>query len=197
MPYCTNQSILDLIPEVDLSAFGDQYALADTLTEIAGAASDDVDAMCRRTFVPPTQAAEKVFDGDGTSLMFVPDLLRLDSLSVNGTVQPGARAYPSSGPPYAWIATGYRFPAGAGNVHVTGLWGFGDAVPTTVARATACLGAAEVLSRLQAQRGQGASAQVMGLAREEYPDGGPWSERINDLRSTAGRLLVPYRRLMR
>lgn len=186
--------VLDLLPGVDLSTLGDATAQAAAIADTAAAASTEVDARCHRTFAPPSTAETRVLDGTGGAILRVPDMVRLDTVAVCGAPVSPAYAYPLAGPPFRWIATGGRFPAGFGNVAVTGLWGFGEAVPSDVARATAALAAAEILGRLQARRSDGVKAQVTGLAREEYPADGPYGDRIASLNRIANGLLLPYRR---
>jgi hypothetical protein len=192
--YCTVADVLDQIRGVSLDVLGDTAAQADAVEAAAAGATADVNARCRRTFVPPTEVEAKTLDGHGGYLLRVPDLVRLDAVAVDGTVCPEATAHPSDGPPYGWVATGSRFPEGRGNVTVTGLWGFRPEVPPDVARATACLAAAEVLARVQAARSDGVRQAMAGLVREEFPANGPYSDRIAGLEAAAARLLVPYRR---
>lgn len=194
MAYCQTDSVLQLIPGVDLTILGDADAQETAVSSAVSSASAEVDARCRRTFVPPTEAEVRSIDGSDGLLLRVPDMVRLDTVSVDGAQIPSATAYPLDGPPYLWIATGARIPQGSGNVSITGLWGYAANVPEDIARATACLAAAEILIRLQADRSGGVQTQVTGLAREEFPDGGPFGETIRNLQTTAGRLLLPYRR---
>lgn len=194
MGYCTSAMVLEQIPGVDLSVLGDATAQADAVSAAISAATSEVDTRCRRTFAPPSASETRVLDGSGGPILRVPDMVRLDAVAVGGAGVSSVRAYPLAGPPFRWIATGARFPKGYGNVSVTGMWGFGEAVPPDVERATAALAAAEILGRLQAERSGGVKAQVTGLAREEYPEEGPYGDRIAALSRVACRLLMPYRR---
>ena len=194
MAYCQTDSVRQLIPGVGLTVLGDTDAQENAVSSAVAAATAEVDGRCRRTFAPPLEARVRHIDGSGGLLLRVPDMVRMDGVSVDGSPIPSAMAYPLDGPPYLWIATGARIPEGTGNVSVTGMWGYAATVPEDIARATACLSAAEVLTRLQPDRSGGVRTQVTGLAREEFPDGGPFGETIRNLQTTAGRLLLPYRR---
>jgi hypothetical protein len=194
MAYCTTAAVTQQIPSVSLDTLGNITAQTVALTAAVSAATSEVDALCRRTFEPPAQAETRRFDGTGGLLQRVTDLVRLDAVVVDGAISGFAVAYPLDGPPYLWIATGARIPPGTANVVVTGLWGYATAVPDDVSRAAASLAAVEILGRLQADRSGGVRMQVTGLAREEFPDGGPYGETIAALRNTAVRLLMPYRR---
>lgn len=192
--YCSVSDVLDQIRGVNLDALGDAAAQAAAVEAAASGATAEVETRCRRTFVPPAAPETKTLDGHGGFLLRVPDLVRLDAVTVDGTLHPEATAHPVGGPPYGWIATGTRFPAGRGNVTVTGLWGFRPEVPPDIVRATACLAAAEVLARVQAARSDGVHQAVAGLVREEFPANGPYADRIASLEAAAARLLVAYRR---
>ncbi|HEY3412229.1 MAG TPA: hypothetical protein VGM51_04120 [Armatimonadota bacterium] len=194
MAYCQADSVKGLIPGVDLTVLGDAAAQSGAISSAIASATSEVDVRCRRTFAPPSEASERHIDGTGGLLLRVPDLVRLDGVTVDGSPIPSATAYPLDGPPYLWIATGARIPEGAGNVSIAGMWGYGPAVPEDIARATACLSAAEILTRIQADRSDGVKTQVTGLAREEFPDCGAFGDTIRNLQTTAGRLLLPYRR---
>jgi hypothetical protein len=186
--------VLDQMPGVSLAALGDATAQGAAVTSAIAAAMAEVDTRCRRTFSPPETAVTRFLDGGGGPILRVPDMVRLDAVSVGGAAGAPAHPYPLDGPPFRWIATGERFPQGYRNVAVTGLWGFGEAVPPDVARATAAMAAAEILGRIQGDRSGGARSQVTGLAREEFPEGGPYGDRIAALMQMACRLLMPYRR---
>lgn len=194
MTYCTVEAVQQRLPGVDLGAFGDADAQSAAIQHAVVSTTADVDARCRRTFVPPTAAETRMFDGTGGLLLRIADLVRLDSVAVDAQVVDSATPYPLDGPPYLWIATGQRITCGSGNVAVTGLWGYSAVVPDAVAGATACLAAADILLRLQADRSGGVRTQVTGLAREEFPAGGPYGETIREMAETAARLLLPYRR---
>lgn len=194
MAYCTSGAVKQRLPGIDLGVFGDAEAQAAALQDAADAAAAEVDARCRRTFVPPTLAETRQFDGTGGLLLRIADLVRIDSVTVDGRTADSATAYPLDGPPFLWIATGLRIPCGSANVSVTGLWGFSTAVPDNVSAAAACLAASDILLRLQADRSGGVHAQVTGLAREDFPEGGPYGETIRAFEETAARLLLPYRR---
>jgi hypothetical protein len=194
MAYCTTEAVQRRLPGVDLGLFGDEGAQAAVLQDAVAAAASEVDARCRRTFAPPTAAETRQFDGSGGLLLRIADLVRLDSMALDGEVVDSAAVYPLDGPPFLWIATGRRIPCGLANVSVTGLWGYGATVPDNVCSAAACLAAADILVRLQADRSGGVKTQVTGLAREEFPAGGAYGETIRELGDTASRLLLPYRR---
>jgi hypothetical protein len=186
--------VLEQIAGVSLLPLGDSTAQDAAVAAAMAGADAEVDARCRRTFVPPTAPETRFLDGGGGPILRVPDMVRLDGVVVGDAVVSPAYAYPLEGPPFRWIATGTRFPAGFQNVAVTGLWGFAEAVPADVSRAAAALAAAETLARLQADRSGGARSQVTGLAREEFSETGPYGDRIAALAQTACRLLMPYRR---
>jgi hypothetical protein len=194
MAYCAASAVLDQLVGVDLAPLGGATEQAGVLADALEAARGEVDGACRRSFSPPAAPETRELDGGGGLILRVPDLARLDEIAVDGATVSPAYTYPTSGPPYRWIATGGRFPLGHGNVRVTGLWGFGASVPADVARAAACLAAVEVLERLQAERSGGVCAEVTGLAREEFAADGPWADRIAGLRAVSARLLLPYRR---
>lgn len=196
MAYCGTDAVREQLCGVDLAPLGDAAAREAALAAMVAGASSEVDLRCRRSFTPPTAAAERLFDGEGRRLLPVPDMVRLESVRIGGVEARPAHAYPIAGPPFRWIATGGRFPSGRQNVAVTAWWGFGEAVPNDIVRATACLSAAEALERLQAARSGGVQVQMAGQAREEFPAGGPYADRVATLRRHADRLLLPYRRVV-
>lgn len=194
MAYCTVEAVLEQLCGVETDPLGDAEARAAALAGAIAQAGADVDRRCRRTFEPPAGPEERRFDGSGGRLMRVADMVRFESVRVDGAEARPAYAYPSDGPPYRWIATGDRFPRGERNVAVVAWWGFAESVPVDIARATAALAAAEVLGRLQPARSGGVRMQAAGQAREEFPEGGPYADRIAALERLADRLLLPYRR---
>lgn len=194
MAYCSTADVMDRIRGLDLTVLGDSTAQQAALSEAAESASAEVDARCRRTFVPPTAPETRLYNGHGGFVLRTEDLVRLDAVTVEGVEAGAAKAYPLLGPPYGWIATGARFPQGFANVAITGLWGFAEAVPDEIGTATANLAAADLLGRLQAARANGVRMAVAGQSREEYPDAGPYAERIVGLEAAAARILTPFRR---
>lgn len=194
MAYCTADDVLGYLRGVDLSVLGDAAAQNAVVLDAVDAASARVDGFTRRRFT--AEAGVRYLDGTGSAVLFIPDLLMLDSWSMDGVVrQVSELVLCPDRSPYMWVRlTSGTFSAGTANVAMSGTWGYGTQVPAEVSRATAMLAAADVLCRIAPARDRGTSSTVQGALSERY-ESGAYSSAIERLVRQAYRDLVPFRRL--
>ena len=112
---------------------------------ILGAAEAVIDRITGRSFVADGTAenpVEKKYDGDGTAVIVVDDLLSLVTLTVDDLTV-AATDYvlrPTNTTPKSLIELLYITAArDHENVVVSGVWGYSSTVPEAIARATALL----------------------------------------------------------
>jgi len=194
MAYCTADDVAKYLCGVDLSALGDAAAQGSALADAAEAASARVDRFTRRRFT--TETGTRHLDGTGGQVLFIPDLVMLDSWSMDGVARQASEVVlcPEQ-PPYMWVRLlGGTFSTGKGNVVMTGTWGYGTEVPSEVSRAAAMLAAADILCRIAPARDRGTSSTVQGALSERY-ESGAYASAIDRLTRQAYQDLVPFRRL--
>lgn len=154
------------------------------LESVIEAASRHIDALTGRQFYTSTSEA-RVFTADDNYVVFVDDLLSVDSLK---TDDDGDRAYSTTwgmddydlcpanaaakGLPYRWIETtpnsDYYFPMARRAVQVTGTWGYSSSVDHRVKEACLLL-AARVFKRKDAPFGS-AGTPNLGDMRVLFAD---------------------------
>jgi len=105
------------------------------ITEWITMASRHIDRQTNRTFVPPTEDTEKLYDGNNSNVLIVDDLLEITTLKIDGvTISSDDYAiYPANKNPKTKIMLKYRvFDLGLQNVEVTGQFGYGTEVPPEI-----------------------------------------------------------------
>lgn len=195
MGYATLEQVKDLLKGVGLEVLGDAAEQDAQIQGAVEAASAQVDVLTGRTFI--ASAGTRAFDGPGTEVLVLPDLLSLSAWSEDGVSRPTSELLlgPPDGTPktHARRVSG-RFARGRANLRLTGVWGYAESVPAPVQRACALLAAAALLRRLGPARSRGTAATVQGSLSERY-ERGAYSFDEERYETEARALLWPYRRL--
>jgi len=141
-------------------------------------ATELVDLVTGRTFTPTNGV--KLFDGSGTQNLFIPDLITLAEVQIDGVVEENVVAYElNETPKYClrrqggstwygagdnWHQYGDVWPVGQANISVSGRWGYAEDVPAGVIRA-ATLIAMDIIWPTG-----GDDAGAPGVTSEKWPD---------------------------
>ena len=141
-------------------------------------ATELVDLVCNRTFSPTNGV--KLFDGTGTPNLFIPDLIALAEVQIDGVVEENVVAYELNeipkyclrrqcgtawvGYPSTYTEYGDAWPVGQANISVSGRWGYAEEVPAGIVRA-ATLIAMDIIWPTG-----GDDAGAPGVTSEKWPD---------------------------
>lgn len=194
MGYCTTDNVSGYLSGVDLAVLGDGTAQGAVLADAVEAASTRVERFTRRQFT--AEEGTRYLDGSGSGVLFIPDLVMLDSWQMDEVTRGVSElVLCPDRPPYMWVRlAGNTFSKGTANVVMVGTWGYGLEVPAEVRRATAMLAAADVLCRIAPARDRGTTSTVQGALSERY-ESSAYSSAVERLVLQAYRDLVPFRRL--
>lgn len=110
-----------------------ESAFAPDAIEIA---TELVDLVTGRTFTPANGV--KRFDGSGTQNLFIPDLIALAEVRIDGVVEENVVAYELHETPKYCLRRqggGDVWPIGQANISVSGRWGYAEDVPAGIVRA--------------------------------------------------------------
>jgi hypothetical protein len=160
--------------------------------EFIAAVTAYIERYTGRTFSVDSAVSERIYDGTGTSELFIDDAVEVTEVKIGDTVldESDYRLYPANRFPKTRIILPYkRFYEGAQNVAVTAKWGYGEEIPADLSFAATVL-VAGIINASNSHDGE-IQSETIGRYSVTYKTG---SGQEHDF-ANAQKILKLYRRL--
>lgn len=149
------------------------------------------------TYDAEDEATERIYDGTGSSELFIDDAVEVTEVKIGETVldEDDFRLYPSNRPPKTRIILPYkRFYEGAQNITVTAKWGYGEAIPEDLSFAATLL-VADIINVGNTEGSGDVVSETIGRYSVTYAQGSNSSSGSPEALK-AHKILKMYRRML-
>lgn len=162
------------------------------VTKFIEAVTAYIERYTGRTFSYDAEATEKIYDGTGSSELFIDDAVEITEVKIGDTVldEDDFVLYPSNRLPKTRIILPYKkFYEGAQNITVTAKWGYGEAIPADLEFAATVM-VAGIINASNSHEGE-VQSETIGQYSVTYKTGSTQEHDFKNAKS----ILKLYRRM--